>query len=359
MYKAQDKKMIPLDILEILKRHSDENHRLKQKDILEYLKDEYYMDIDKKAVASNLERLIEEYDDVINYDEIETKSKATASQKKKNKIKDDTSITKTNFYIEHDFDESELRLLIDSLLFSKYIPFSQCKKLIEKIKNLASEHFISKTDHITKLSDMAPKPIDKVEYNVNMIDTAIHEKRKIRFNYSTLNINKKYELRKDKDGKIQEYLCTPFEMVVTNSRYYLICNMEGHDDVGIYRMERIVNVEILDEPVKPLSKVKGLEAGLNLPRHVMEHIYMNIGESGNVSFEFDAGLINDVVDWFGQDVEIKKKNDATYIASAKVNLKAMRFWALQYSEYVKVLTPKSLVDDIKKQLNDVIKKYKQ
>lgn len=364
MYKSQDKKMIPVDILEILKRHSDENHPLKQKDILEYLKEEYLMDVDKKAVSSNLDRLIDEFDE-IGYAENSTKSKMTNKYKKKamkkgekKKEGSDKSITKTDFFWYHDFDESELRLIIDSLLFSKYIPYSQCKDIIDKIRGLGSKYFSSKTQYITKLVDTMPKTYDKVEYNVNVIDEAIGNNKKIKFNYANINISKKYELRKNDNGEVKEYKGTPYQMVATNSRYYLICNIDGHDNIGIYRMDRIANIEILDEVATPKSKIKGLQNGLDLPKYAMEHIYMSIGESEKVTFEFDAGLINDVVDWFGINIDIKKKDDKVYIGSVNVNLKAMRFWAMQYSEFVKVVSPKSLVDDIKKQLNNTIKKYK-
>lgn len=37
-------------------------------------------------------------------------------------------------------------------------------------------------------------------------------------------------------------------------------------------------------PVKPMKKVKGLENGLNLPKHMAEHIYMFTGESAAVTF---------------------------------------------------------------------------
>ena len=40
----------------------------------------------------------------------------------------------SDFYLVRDFTDAELRLLIDSLLFSKHIPHNQCKRLIEKIE---------------------------------------------------------------------------------------------------------------------------------------------------------------------------------------------------------------------------------
>ena len=55
------KKMLTLHILDILKRFSDENHPLSQKQIQDILADEnekYRMSVDRKAIKRNLEELI-------------------------------------------------------------------------------------------------------------------------------------------------------------------------------------------------------------------------------------------------------------------------------------------------------------
>lgn len=57
MYTAQPKKMLIINILKILKKHSDENHRLSQQDILKLLESEYGMIVDRKAVKRNLKEL--------------------------------------------------------------------------------------------------------------------------------------------------------------------------------------------------------------------------------------------------------------------------------------------------------------
>ena len=50
--------MIIINILEILKKYSDMDHRLTQADIMEKLKKEYYMDVDRKTVKRNLMNLL-------------------------------------------------------------------------------------------------------------------------------------------------------------------------------------------------------------------------------------------------------------------------------------------------------------
>jgi predicted DNA-binding transcriptional regulator YafY len=41
----------------------------------------------------------------------------------------------------------------------------------------------------------------------------------------------------------------------------------------------------------------------------------------------------------------------------EVNLRAMTLWAIQYGPYVKVLTPLSLVEEVKASLEDAFRQY--
>ena len=118
MYTKQPKKMIIINILDILKRYTDENHRLSQREIMDILEREYDMKVDRKAVKRNLMNLID-FGYQVEYSESIRQGKNGEEE-----------IIFTDWYLEKDFTDSELRLLIDSLLFSKHIPYSQCKALI-------------------------------------------------------------------------------------------------------------------------------------------------------------------------------------------------------------------------------------
>ena len=134
MYEAQPKKMLIINILEILRKYSDNNHRLSQKDIVDILLRDYDMKVDRKAVKRNLMNLID-FDYNIEYSEVARATKNT----KTGMLEDNTILT--DFFLIRDFDDSELRLLIDSLLFSKHITYSQCKELIHKLESLSSKYF--------------------------------------------------------------------------------------------------------------------------------------------------------------------------------------------------------------------------
>ena len=140
MYTIQPKKMIIMNILDILEKYTDEDHRLSQKDICEILNDEYMMKLDRKTVKKNLMNLID-----AGYN-IEYSESIRKTKNKDGSI--DESIVLSDFYLNRSFTDGELRLLIDSLLFSKHIPYSQCKELVEKLEGLSSVYFKSRVKHI-------------------------------------------------------------------------------------------------------------------------------------------------------------------------------------------------------------------
>ena len=111
MYTQQPKKLLIINILDILRKYSDYEHRLSQHDIMEILETDYGMKADRKTVKRNLMNLIDfGYD--LEYSESIRKNK-----------QGEEDIVYTDWYLNREFDDSELRLLIDSLLFSKNISF--------------------------------------------------------------------------------------------------------------------------------------------------------------------------------------------------------------------------------------------
>ncbi len=110
MYTKQPKKLLILNILDILKRYTDAEHRLSQRDILELLETEYSMKADRKAIKRNLTDLID-FGYPLSY-----------SESIRNGKNGEEEIIYTDWYMEHEFDDSELRLLIDSLCFPSTSP---------------------------------------------------------------------------------------------------------------------------------------------------------------------------------------------------------------------------------------------
>ena len=63
-------------------------------------------------------------------------------------------------------------------------------------------------------------------------------------------------LKKREDGRIRKYIITPYQMVAQDGKYYLICNYDKYDDISNYRVDRIRNIQILEENGKPFETLK-------------------------------------------------------------------------------------------------------
>ena len=94
--------------MQILNRYSDYDHPLTQDDIASHLENDYGIVIERKAISRNISLLKEAGVDI--------ESRRAGS------------------YIEsRDFEDSELKLLIDSVLCSKHINPTHSADLIEKL----------------------------------------------------------------------------------------------------------------------------------------------------------------------------------------------------------------------------------
>ena len=343
------KKTLILNILDILRRYTDEDHRLSQKEIAEILRTEYGMEAERKTIRRNLLNLID-----CGYEIESSESVRMVPNRKTGELEE--SYLWSDFYLVRDFTDAELRLLIDSLLFSKHVPYSQCRELVEKLEGLSNVYFRSRVKHIRTMPETAPQN-RQLFYTIELLDEAISKGRKVSFHYLTYGLDKQRYLRSGEDGKPKEYTVSPYQMAAANGRYYLICCTDPHDNVSHYRLDRIADIRMTDEPARPARTVQGLEHGVDLPNHMAEHVYMFAGPSQPVTFRMKKYLTDDVIDWFGTDVQFSDEDEEAVTARVRVNLQAMRRWAVQYGPHIRVLSPESLIEAVKQDIHSAAKGY--
>jgi predicted DNA-binding transcriptional regulator YafY len=344
MYTVPPKKMLTLNILDILRRYSDGDHRLSQRQIVELLESEHQMQVDRKSVKRNLMNLIDcGYE--IEYTETERHGKDG-----------ETETICGDWYIHHDFEDSELRLLIDSLLFSHQIPSSHCRQLIDKLKGLSNRYFNTRVRHVHSLPEVKSTN-RQLFFTIELLDEAISKEKQVLFRYGNYDIDGELHPRLDSEGTAREYRIDPYQMVATNGRYYLICRKDPYDELVYYRVDRILDIGILDSPVKPLRKLPGLADGLDLPKHMAEHVYMFAGNSVGVRFRVRRTDLIHVFDWFGSDVRLENSTDTDVEVALRVNEQAMLYWALQFCERIEVLEPQSLRETLRQRGQMIAEKY--
>lgn len=355
MYTGSGKKMLNICILEILKKYTDAEHTMDQKDIIKKLEADYDMKVDRKSVKTNLMYLVD-FGFNIEYQETQRKRK-----------NGETELITSNWYYNHEFDKSELRMMIDSILFSKSIPADQSKIIIEKLTGLSNMYFVNKVKHVCNLPELEHTDNKQTLLNVEIIDEAILTNQKIAFIYHTYGTDKKLHPRRA--GK---YIVNPYQMVANNGKYYLVCNYDKYDNLSNYRIDRMTDVEILKYPIKDKSLVKGMEHGLNLPKHLAEHIYMFSDDPEIIILKTSKEAMGDLVDWFGKGFEVLTKefalNNYSYNEERdkdKVFVKvicspqAMFHWAMQYGTTVEVVAPEKLRTEIRDAVSQMLEKYMQ
>ena len=344
MSSIQSKKMLPMNILNILKKYSDEEHRLDQKQISDFLGKEYDIYVDRKTIKRTLMNLIE-FGYRIEYDETSRKNRYGNEE-----------VIYSNWYLEREYSPAEIRLLTDSLLFSKYASRNQCKELIDKLENLNSPFAQSSNKHIGSVSEIRPAN-KELFLNIEILDEAIVKRKQVSFYYNQYDIDKKMYPKLDSDGKPKQYCVNPVQIVVVNNRYYLIGNFDKYDNISHYRLDRMTNIQLTKTPAKPLKEIEEMKQGLNVEKHVSEHIYMFSGKSERVSFRAQRHLVSEIIDWFGMTVIFSNVSAVEITVSVMVNERAMRYWAMQYALYITVLSPQSLVDKIIEDIHTIQKNY--
>ncbi len=327
MYGTGNKKMLNMLILEILQKYSDEDHALTQQEIIRLLQQNYAMECDRRSVKNNILSLQE-----MGYD---------------------ISMEKGYRLMSRDFDDSELRILIDSVLFSRSISTKQAKGLIEKLRNHASNFFNAKVSHVCNLPDLPRTANKQAMYALDAINDAISAKKKISFIYNEMGTDFKLHPKRE-----EPYIVNPYQIVANNGRFYIIGNYDKYDNVIHFRIDKMTDVRILDAKAKPMKQIPELKDGLNLPKHMAEHMYMFSGESIPVKLETTEDMMQELVDWFGNDFRVEKIGGGKIRARITCNAKAMRFWALQYGPYVEVLEPKELREQISEDIHAMEKKYR-
>ena len=344
------KKLLPMLILDILRKYTDADHRLSQRDILDILHKEYDMTADRKSVRRNLGALMEmgwpiEYSEAIRM----------TPNPKTGELEENTIIS--DLYLEREFTDPELRLLIDSLLFSRYIPYNQCKELVQKLEGLSSRYFHAHVRHICTMPETLPRN-PQLFYTIELLDEAISKGRKVAFTYLEYGTDKRQHRKLREDGTVREYVVSPYQMAAREGKYYLICNYDKYDDISNYRVERIADIRILDEPAKPFENLRGADGQrLDLAKYMAEHVYMFSSDNVRAKFRIVKAMISDVIDLFGREVTFSDETDTHVTVTAHVNELAMLQFAKSFAPDVIVLEPKSIVDAVRKDIKKAKDKY--
>lgn len=322
--------------LQLLQIDSDENHILTTKYIQEQLFTITGDKIDRRTVYEYIEVLKSLGYDMSDFNE-----------------------NGRGYYLRsRNFEEHEVRILMDCVLACRSVTHKKTKELISKLEKLNSKYITEKLKEQLYIDNRSKSLNQHIFYSIDSINRAIINNKKISFNYNHYDINKKL-IQKMESGTIKIYVVNPVAMILKKDAYYLVCFSEKHRNPVHYRIDRMQMVTVVDEARASLAMVDEFKGGFDAAIYSKKCINMYSGKDCVVRIKFKKSLLDAVIDEMGDDVEIKEYDDDNFRAKFIVKeSNGLIRWIMQYGSAVQVLAPISLIETIKKEVKKMSCLYK-
>lgn len=319
-----------LYILNILKKYTDEDHMFSATEIQLKIKEIYNVEIDTRTIRRNINLL--KYK--LNYD-ISTR--------------DDNN---KGYYLnrdpETDFEPGEIRAIIDNFSYANYIVPSVAKNIIKKCKNIQTVYENDKIkDYQIYANDSKTENVEVIK-NIEDISESIYQHKKVKFEYWKYVITNKLEKK-----IVSTPIVSPFAIVYNKQEFYLIGVKEGKNRFYNYRLDRIKNIQILDNKITIKKKKSEIQD------FAESSIEMFGGKKEEIEAICHIWLLDTIFDTFGRNVTIEKipNDDKSFKLIVDANPLGFRMWAMRNIDLVEVKKPKSLRNEMKEIIKNAEQKY--
>ena len=319
-----------LKLYEILRQHTDEDRPLSTNQLCAMLETEG-ITCDRRTLAEDI--------DILNANGFEV-------------LRRRTRYAMLFYIVDRRFDLAEVKILIDAIQAASFITPQKTKELTEKVASLAGSHMANVLTGNLVTFNTRKHTNEAIYYAVDTLERALQQKQKASFQYFDLDENGNRILRK----KRKRYIVNPVGLVYHEDNYYLVTYHEIHEATVNYRVDRMTDVRIEDEQVAERAIALSGELGTYTERVFK----MFNGPEATVELQFERKLIDAVHDKFGEDIEIIacKRN----FCRVKVNVLVSPVffgWCFQFGKSMKILSPDSVVDEMKAHARAVAGMYRK
>lgn len=317
-----EKKVKLLALWEMLSQDSDRLHPLGTKEIIERLEAKN-IPCDRRTLVQDINALRE-----YGYEVLEEK------------------VGKQNGYYMDDrrFSLGELKILIDAVQAASFITEKKTKELIEKIANLGGSNRARVMQSNLVHFNTRKHSNESILYNVDHLEKALIRKTQVSFLYFDLNEKHERVYRKEK----QKYVVDPVALVFMEDNYYLMCYSDAHEKVINYRVDRMVEVNVLDTPVCAEAQIPEKQ----IAAYTGQTFKMFGGEPETVTLQFGNNLIGVVYDKFGENTKIVRVDEDTCSARVTVQISPTFWgWLFQFAGEMWITEPEYLIEHYKKLLD--------
>lgn len=322
-----------LYIQKILSEHSDEQHPLSSGEIINALAG-YGIQTERKSIYSDIDTLRDFGVDIIK-----------------------TKTPKSGYFIgSRKFQASEIRMFIDAIRTAPFITPSKTNDLIKKLESELSLYQAASIASQTHSFNVTKTENSEVYYNIDTIQHAIAEKSKIRFFYYHRQIVNNMPV--NNAGK--EFVFSPYALMWDSDRYYMVGNYDKYDNLSHYRVDRMKKVEIIqNSTARPFSEVCEYTHTFNTADYSKKVFKMYSG-GNEISFVLlcDNDMLEPIIDRFGKQMPFHTVDSGHFKVTVRGQIsEGLISWLMEVGEKVRVVSPDSLVELLKKRISSIAQNY--
>lgn len=325
MAKSSNQKLKLFYIMQMLAENTDEEHVLSTQEIISRL-GENGIKAERKSIYDDMQCLMD-----YGYDIIQKKGKIGSG-----------------YYLAgRDFELAELKLLVDAVQASRFMTVKKSRELIKKLEKLASRHQAGQLQRQVYVAGRVKAENERIYYIVDTIYRAIHENVKISFTYLEWNIKK--ELKPRREG--EKYVVSPWALIWEDENYYLAAYDEAAGRLKHYRVDKMGETTLTKESREGREQFEKI----NPAEYTKQTFGMFGGEEEIVTFWFEEKLIGVVLDRFGKETDIRKREDGGFSVRIKAVVSGQFFgWLAGLGSGVKIVAPREVKDRYKDWLKSIL-----
>ena len=328
----------PLYIANFIRAKSDADHWVSQKAILDYLYEEFGIMPDRKTIKRDIAMLRDEMG---------------------------MDIEEQPYYgyrlLSREFELDDLKILAECVNAAKFISEGRSNELVDLLCEFCSENQAKKLKREILLVDRVKTTQSKTLYTINAIRNAMQVQapsfrgNKISFRYSTYSVTDVHKIVDKNNGKT--YKVSPYKLVINDGNYYLIGFEDDSQEIRTYRIDRMRDVQSLDEPRVDNSAFNGL----SMKSYMRRTFSMFGGETEKVTIRFENSLLDTVIDKFGVGfgAEYSADGENHFVATTDIAVSDQFYaWVCGFGTKAKIVAPEQVVKAFGKHLADIQKQYK-
>ncbi len=257
------------------------------------------------------------------------------------------------YMVSRDFEDWELKILIDAIWGAKFLTYESADQLAQKLIRMTSANSQKMLKAVTPVKLRLKSQNATTKINIDTVLKAIKANRKIAFQYTYTDTNMQQRLRKDG----LQYIVNPYALIWQDEHYYLIGNYDKYSDLSYYRLDRMKSLSVCDELRKQAKEVLGENADTQIEEYVRASLYRYGGDRLCLKLFVESYMVDDLIDFFGNEIRFIPVDGGFHVIVNVMESDGLYFWLLQYGEHMTVVEPESVRAELVRRLDTIRNRY--